>query len=230
MTKKTGLEAEKTVLEIMALLSHELQNGFISNIGILNRIQKSKGKDQEKEIARVIKKLKHLQLMTSGVLTREVILSSTNTPFLELLDFRETLDGALEYYIDDFNDYKKVVDRSMGYIPRGVVIVKSNRAVLELATHTILNNQVKYGGPILAYGYREDEIYFYIIFFNNGLPIPAWLKEKLFKSNGREFHDSPGTGYGLLGAQRLLKKIGCLLSYEESDGHPLFIIRIPKEI
>lgn len=158
------------------------------------------------------------------------MLSPGNAPLLESLDFREVLDEALDYYKDDFADSKKEIDRSMGYIPRGVVVMRSNRAVLGLATHTILNNQVKYGGPILAYGYSEDEIYFYITFYNNGKLIPAWLRQKLFETSGKEFHDSPGTGYGLLGAQKILKKIGCLLSYEEVDGHPLFIIRIPKEI
>jgi K+-sensing histidine kinase KdpD len=111
-----------------------------------------------------------------------------------------------------------------------MVIVKSHSAVLGLATNTILENQGPYGGPVLAYGYREAINYFDITFYNNGKPIPAWLREKLFESTGREFHDSPGTGYGLLGAQRLLNKIGCSLSYEEIDGHPLFVIRIPKEI
>lgn len=44
MTKKSDLEkharAEKDALDVMAMLAHELRNGFTINIGILNRLYK----------------------------------------------------------------------------------------------------------------------------------------------------------------------------------------------
>lgn len=135
----------------------------------------------------------------------------------------ESLDLSviLEKSIADFSPFaeaKQLITRADITRP---VIIKSNKELLEILIHNLLNNAIRHSG-------RQGTILIHLtphelIFANTG--IATLHPDRLFKRFGTASSETPGTGLGLALVKQIADRYQWLIEYRFENSRHIFSLR-----
>lgn len=225
---------EKYILNMVTITMHDVCSSLFGVYCMLDVISRGRfGEISEgagQKLLGVRDKISGLEKKVRGHLTVSSIMSSDGIGHKEILDLRQgifnsILNEELAWEISRKNiQIKDCLSENLD----DRVLVLANRDQLEIACLNLLSNSVKYtpiGGTVtLGFENRAGESRINVS--NDSEPIPLEMREiifEMFKSG------SGSSGVGLAISRDIIRRHGGDLRCEELNGHPNFVITLPKE-
>ncbi len=224
------VENEKHILNMLSIATHDIRSPLIS-IGSMIKlvIRGAFGSIDESvkvTLLDVSARIVSLQRLLSEYLCKSAVMN-IKMPEKEFCDLRQDIiDPILDEYLSEIEENKIRIDNRLGAIPSNRIIIKANARWIRIVYRNLIRNAIKYAASgYIAFGFEDKGDHYRLNVYNSGPPIQEEKRAKIFE----RFESKDSTGLGLAISRDIIIKHGGNMWHENTwDGHPNFILTIPK--
>jgi PAS domain S-box-containing protein len=225
------IEMEKNILDMLSIATHDIHGPLVSIEATLKLLIRGSFGAVDESVKSTLQdlyeRMKNLSRVVNTYLSKSSIIGMEALP-KEKLDLRQDIvDPILSEFSREIEDSSIHIDNKLGAIPGNRIMVEAHKSWLGIIYRNLISNAIRYGGKgcTIAFGFEDLGIFYKLNVYNNGPSIPLEQQDKIFK----KFHSNESTGLGLSICQKLIRKHGGEMWYEDlPDSHPNFVFTLPK--
>lgn len=226
-------ELRENILRMLSIATHDMR-GPLATVGmIISGLAKGLygpvDKSVRETLGEVSQRLLRLEGIVRDYLTTSSILGA-KVGAKEKLDLsQDIIEPIIEELTSSIKAKGLIIDNSFGGVPGNRIFVKANKSHLRIVYLNLFENAIRHTPPggTIAFGFEDKEEIYRLNVYSSSTPINSDDKEKIFEMS---VSGSGSTGLGLSIAREIMRKYnGDLWCEDALDGHPNFIIILPKE-
>ena len=217
LQEQKNLEMSKQILDMVKIVSHDLNSPLINISTIAKRIMRGSFGEVNEQVFtatnEIFRRILRLREAVLDYLYKFSNLNECQEVEKETVDLRkDVIDEVLEELEDYIKDNNSTIDSTLGLIPEGAVILYTSKELLKIVYRNLITNALKYGGNgcIISLGFEDWNNSYALNVFNNGPAIPEEDAPFLFEPfvQGSNARKRSSLGLGLSTIRSMVRNLG----------------------